>query len=279
MALEKIRATIVPELVTMDLTVVIMVLVLETTAHPIDMALQTLETTGVSPVTTALEPTSIPPPRLVTMGAILALGLVTMAQELEATALVVMAPRPEPLAAILATMAPEVINIPLPRLEVTVLKVETMAVTPVAILATMAPEVINIPLPRLEVTVLKVETMAVTPVAILATMVLGLETMDLAVTLGLEAMALKLETMAATLAIMALGQGLGQGAMALDLATTVLEVTIMHLAAMVQATLATILRKLETTAVILAITGTATVHRLAVEPVTVPTWQTNWTPG
>lgn len=246
MALEKIRATIVPELVTMDLTVVIMVLVLETTAHPIDMALQTLETTGVSPVTTALEPTSIPPPRLVTMGAILALGLVTMAQELEATALVVMAPRPEPLAAILATMAPEVINIPLPRLEVTVLKVETMAVTPVAILATM---------------------------------VLGLETMDLAVTLGLEAMALKLETMAATLAIMALGQGLGQGAMALDLATTVLEVTIMHLAAMVQATLATILRKLETTAVILAITGTATVHRLAVEPVTVPTWQTNWTPG
>ena len=244
MALEKIRATIVPELVTMDLTVVIMVLVLETTAHPIDMALQTLETTGVSPVTTALEPTSIPPPRLVTMGAILALGLVTMAQELEATALVVMAPRPEPLAAILATMAPEVINIPLPRLEVTVLKVETMAVTPVAILATM---------------------------------VLGLETMDLAVTLGLEAMALKLETMAATLAIMALGLGLG--AMALDLATTVLEVTIMHLAAMVQATLATILRKLETTAVILAITGTATVHRLTVEPVTVPTWQTNWTPG
>ena len=243
MALEKIRATIVPELVTMDLTVVIMVLVLETTAHPIDMALQTLETTGVSPVTTALEPTTIPPPRLVTMGAILALGLVTMAQELAATALVVMAPRPEPLAAILATMAPEVINIPLPRLEVTVLKVETMAL-------------------KLEAMALKLEAMA-----------LKLEAMAL----KLEAMALKLEAMAATLAIMALGLGLG--AMALDLATTVLEVTIMHLAAMVQATLATILRKLETTAVILAITGTATVHRLAVEPVTVPTWQTNWTPG
>lgn len=239
MALEKIRATIVPELVTMDLTVVTMVLALEATVHPTNMALQTLETTGASPVTTALEPTTIPP-ILETMGVILALGLETMARELVATALGVMALEPETL-------------------------------------ATMAQEVITIPLLRLEVTDPKVEAMEVTPVFILATMVLGLETMDLEM-LGLEVMAQDLETMAASLATMALGLE----AIALDLATTVLEVTTMHLlrlVAMVAPTLATILLKLETTAAILVITGTATAHRLAVEPVTVPTWQTNWTPG
>lgn len=260
----------------MDLIVGTTVLVLETTVHPTNMALQTLETTGGSPVTTALETTTIPPPRLETMGAILALGLETMVQELAATALEVMAPRPE----------------------------------------TMAQEVITIPLPRLEVTVPKVETMVVTPVVILAIMVLGLETMDLEMTLGLEvtaldlvttvreAMALKLETLAAmdqevitiplprleatapkleTMAASLATMALGLEAMALDLATTVLEVTTMHLlrlAAMVQApTLATMVLKLETMAAILAVTGTATAHRLVVEPVTVPTWQTNWTPG
>lgn len=260
----------------MDLIVGTTVLVLETTVHPTNMALQTLETTGGSPVTTALETTTIPPPRLETMGAILALGLETMVQELAATALEDMAPRPE----------------------------------------TMAQEVITIPLPRLGVTVPEVETMVVTPEVILAIMVLGLETMDLEMTLGLEvtaldlvttareAMALKLETLAAmdqeviTIPLPRLEatapkletMAASLAIMALDLATTVLEVTTMHLlrlAAMVQApTLATMalgleamVLKLDTTAAILAVTGTATAHRLVVEPVTVPTWQTNWTPG
>lgn len=215
----------------MDLIVGTTVLVLETTVHPTNMALQTLETTGGSPVTTALETTTIP-------------------------------------------------------------------------------------LPRLGVTVPEVETMVVTPEVILAIMVLGLETMDLELTLGLEvtaldlvttareAMALKLETLAAmdqeviTIPLPRLEatapkletMAASLATMALDLATTVLEVTTMHLlrlAAMVQApTLATMalgleamVLKLETTAAILAVTGTATAHRLVVEPVTVPTWQTNWTPG
>lgn len=232
MALEKIRATTTPELVTMDLTVVTMVLALEATAHPTNMALQILETPGVSPVTTALEPTTILPPRQETMGVILALGLGTMVQELAAMALVVMVLRLATLVVILATMDLEVITTPLPRLEVTALDLATTVLgamvlrleTLVAILAAMAREVTTIPLPRLEATALQaLETMEANPAAILATMAPGLETMDL--------------------------------------------------------DLATILLTLETTAASLAITGTATAHRLVGDPVTAQIWQTNWIPG
>ena len=253
----------------MDLTVGTTVLVLETTVHPTNMDLQTLQTTGDSPVTTALETTIIPPPRLETMGAILALGLETMVQELAATALEVMAPRPE-------AMAQEVITIPLPRLEVTDPKVETMAVIPVVIPATMllGLEAMDLEMTQgLEVMALDLVTTALeamalnleTLVAIMVAMAREVITIPLP---RLEATAPKLETMAASLATMALELV----AIALDLATTVPEVTTMHLlrlAAMVAPTLATIL----------AITGTATAHRLVVEAVTVPTWQTNWTPG